>query len=260
MDWGICTQAANVAKVLDAKIEFVEEHVQNFLMPEKSDADFAKTLEIVKASPLPVPASNCFLPATLKCTGPMIDTPRLLKYADTAFARAKLVGMSIIVFGSGGARQIPDGFAKTTAQQQFIDLLKQMGPIAKKHDVTIVVEPLNRGECNFVNTLIEGADITRAVGHPNVRLLADLFHMLRNEEDPDDILKVGDLLAHTHVAERETRSAPGVKGDNFRPFLKNLKKVGYDKRMAIEVGGWVKDIQSDSPAAVAELKKQWSEA
>ena len=259
MEFGICTAIANASIALEAKVDFVEENVQNFLLPEKPESEFAATVAKVKASPLPVVASNCFLPATLKCTGPVIDTPRLLKYAESAFSRAKAVGMDIIVFGSGGARQIPDGFSKATAQQQFVDLLKQMAPLAQKNSVIIVVEPLNRGECNFINTVVEGAEVTKAVDHPNVRLLADLFHMLRNEESPEEILAVGSLLAHTHVAEREIRSAPGVKGDNFRPFLKNLKKVGYNRRMAIECN-WAKDIKTEALPAVVELKKQWAES
>jgi aminobenzoyl-glutamate utilization protein B len=56
------------------------------------------------------PAANVLLPATLKCSGPDIDYARLDRYAHTVFRRAKEIGMTIIVFGSAGARMVPEGF------------------------------------------------------------------------------------------------------------------------------------------------------
>ena len=41
-----------------------------------------------------------------------------------------------------------------------------------------------------------------------VKLLVDLYHMLRNGESPDDILKVGPLIRHAHLAENKDRAAP----------------------------------------------------
>jgi sugar phosphate isomerase/epimerase len=70
----------------------------------------------------------------------------------------------------------------------------------------VVVEPSNPGECNFINSVREGADIVRAIDAPAIRLLADLFHMARAEETPADLAAVCDLLAHVHIAERESRA------------------------------------------------------
>src|SRR5205085_1208498 len=98
-------------------------------------------------------------------------------------------------------------------------------PIAAKSGVTIVVEPLNRGECNLVNTIDEGADAVKRCNHPNVRLLVDIFHMLRNGESPDPIVRHADLIVHSHVAENEKRAAPGTAREDFRPFLRALKKA-----------------------------------
>ena len=58
------------------------------------------------------------------------------------------------------------------------------------------------------------------VNHPAVSLLADLYHMARNGEKPEAILRVGHLLAHTHTAEKDERTPLGVAGDDQRPFLK----------------------------------------
>jgi hypothetical protein len=60
-----------------------------------------------------------------------------------------------------------------------------------------------------------------------------------------------------HIAERETRSAPGVKGDDFRPFLRELRRGGYDHRISFECG-WG-DLAKELPTAVATLRRQLAE-
>ena len=166
--------------------------------------------------------------------------------------------MTIIVFGSAGARMVPEGFSQAKAFEQYVDLLRQFGPLAEEQGVTLVVEPLNRGECNLVNTILEGAEAVRRANLPSVKLLVDLFHMLRNGESPDDIVKVGPLIRHAHLAENKDRAAPGIHGDDFRPFLKALRKTGYNARLALEPT-WT-DLPRDLAPALKELRRQLADA
>ena len=235
MQIGICADPATLATLpTPYSFDFIEGHVQQFLKPEASDAEFSFNAAALRNCARSMPASNCFLPADLKVTGPVIDYPRLDRYATTTFRRAAEIGMKIIVFGSAGARQVPEDFPMARAFEQYVDTLRHFAPIAAAHGVTIVVEALNRGECNFVNTLAEGAEAVQRTAHPNVRLLVDIFHMLRNGESPDDIVKFGALVHHTHVAENKDRAAPGVHHEDLRPFLRALKKIGFDDRITIE--------------------------
>ena len=232
---GLCTSAlANAAVIAPSGLDYIEENVQTFLAPEGPDTEFTARLASCANAARTISVGCCFLPGSHRCVGPQVDEARLLAYAESAFARARRTGIDTIVFGSGGARAVPEGFSAATAFTQFISMLGKMAPIAARHGVTIVVEPLNRGEVNFINTIDEGAEVVNRVGHPSVRLLADLFHMLRNGETPDAITRHGALLAHAHLAEQETRSAPGIKGDDFRPFLRALRQVGYDRRLSLE--------------------------
>ena len=95
-----------VAAFKTLPFDFIEGHVQNYLKPEAPDADFAPLAAAARASARPMPSANCFLPADLKVTGPSADPARLATYAETAFARAKSIGLTIVVFGSAGARQV----------------------------------------------------------------------------------------------------------------------------------------------------------
>jgi sugar phosphate isomerase/epimerase len=231
---GISTSITNSAILASAGYSFVEETVRGFLVPDQPEPVFEQKLALLKDSKLPVEACNIFLPGSYKCVGPVPLHEEILKYSDTAFRRAKMAGIKIIVFGSGGARAIPEGFSGEGAKQQFISLCKQLAPVAMKYDITITLEPLNKKECNFINSIAEGAEIVQEVNHVNFRLLADIYHMLMENESPANIIKYGHLLSHTHIAEKINRSAPGVNNEDFTPYFRALKEVNYSGRMAIE--------------------------
>lgn len=254
MKLGVCCTPSQASVLPAGSVDFIEVNVQSFLVPLQDEAAFAPHLEAASACAFPVYAANGFLPGDLKSTGPMADPSRIEAYAATAFARAARVGIRVIVFGSGGSRQVPEGFPEEKAREQFLSLLIRLGPLAQASGITLVLEPLGRGECNFIHTVVEGAALVREANHPHVRLLADFFHMLRNGEEPSSLGGLVPLLAHTHVAEKAARTAPGVAGDDFRPFLAMLREGGYGAGLAMECG--FKDMGVEAPRAVAVLREQ----
>lgn len=255
MKIGICIDPLVTFSWPSRPFDFIEANTQSLFVPESADTDFDAKVSELGSRRHDILASNCFLPGDLKVSGPSIDRDRLARYADTAFRRAAFTGAKNIVFGSGGARQIPDGWSHALAFEQFIDALKTCAPLAQKHGVTLLVEPLNRAECNLVNTVMEGAVAVARANHPNIRLLVDFFHMLRNGESPDDIIKVGPWIAHAHIAEKEDRTAPGVKGDDFRPFLAALKYAGYTGTLSVECQFGL-DAHAESVVAIDAVRKQ----
>ena len=149
-------------------------------------------------------------------------------------SRAEQAGIEIIVFGSGGARAIPAGFDPATAHTQLVAFSTMAARLAANHGVTIVLEPLNPGECNVLNTVGEGADFVREVNHPAFRLLADAYHMMRGEDPWESIVTHGELLHHVHLATATSRFAPGAEPCDFIPFFKALARARYTGRVSIE--------------------------
>ncbi|MCG6188287.1 sugar phosphate isomerase/epimerase family protein [Maribellus maritimus] len=255
-DVGICTDFNNATILSASGCTYIEESVGRFLIPSKSEEEFDKILEKAKESELSVMAFNSFIPGNLKSVGPEAVHSQILKYVEIAFRRAQKTGVKYIVFGSGGSRSIPEGFSKDDARQQFVSLCTRMAPIAGKYNVVVVLEPLNKKECNFINSVAEGGEIVKEVNHPNFMLLADIYHMLMDNENPDNIIKYGDLIKHTHIAEKEGRAAPGTYNEDFKPYLEALKKVKYSGMMSIECN-W-DNLESESVTSIAEIKKQVS--
>jgi sugar phosphate isomerase/epimerase len=251
---GVCTSIENHSKLRAEGYAYVEESVGRFLVPKESEEEFAEKFARFKEADFPIYACNSFLPSSLKSVGPDPRHDEILTYAETAFDRASRVGIEIIVFGSSGSRGIPDGFEREKAKEQFVQLLKRMGPVAQRFDVFVCVEPLNRGECNFINSLSEGAEIVGLVDHPNIGLVADFYHMAREGEGAEEVIKAGKYLRHCHIAEKKGRTPPGKAKDDFAGYLQALKRINYKGRISIECR-W-EDFTEELPMAIAYMKEQ----
>ncbi len=251
---GVCTGIANNGVLAAAGFSYLEEAVRNFLVPAEDESVFQAKLALLKKSQLPIEACNNFLPANLKCVGPNAAPDDILKYAETAFRRAETAGVKTIVFGSGGSRAMPESFSRDAAREQFVSLCKRMAPIAGKYNIVISLEPLNSKECNFVNSVAEGGGIVEAVDHPNFRLLADIYHMLRENESPANITRYANFLYHTHIAENVGRSAPGVNKEDFTAYFKALKNAKYAGRMSIECS-WT-NLEQQAATALQTIRGQ----
>lgn len=251
---GVCTSLENAALLKKYGYDFIEELVGKFLVPKENDEKFALNLDKLKTSGMPLHSVVSFLPSDLKCVGPDDYTDAILKYSETCFKRLKLASAKYLVFGSGGARRIPNGYDKEKAIEQFIEINKKIAPIAERYGIVVLLEPLNVSETNLLNTVEEGITLVNKINHPNIRLLADIYHMLKDREDAHSLIKAGKLLKHVHIAEKENRTAPGVSGDDFTPYLSALKKIHYKGKISIECR-W-KDMETELPKAINTLKSQ----
>ena len=246
MELGVCADPKFGTALANAGFTFVELHVQNNLKTMEDEATFQTEWARIQTSPIPAPVANCFVPASLKITGPEADLGKLEAYVEIALSRAAQAGMDTIVFGSGGARRIPDGYDRGEAWKQFVAFGKLIGPIAERQSVTIVVEPLNLRECNVLTTVGESGRYVEEVDHPYFQLLVDAYHWLLDNDSYDSIIRYGTLIKHVHIATDTTRKPPGFEPCDFGPFFQALQEIGYDGRVSIE-GKW-----DDIPAQAVE--------
>jgi sugar phosphate isomerase/epimerase len=253
MQLGVCADPKYAPALADAGFIFIELHVQNHLKTLEGEEAFQAELARIQAAPLPATVANCFVPGNLKITGPEADLSQLEPYVETALSRAQRAGIEMIVFGSGGARRIPEGFDREQAWGQLVDFGKMVGPIAAEHEVTVVVEPLNVRECNVLTTVGESGRYVMDVNHPNFLLLVDAYHWLRDEDSFDDILQYGPLLRHVHVATEASRLPPGFEPCDFGEFFRALKLTDYDGPVSIE-GRW-EDIEAQAAEAYVHLAR-----
>ena len=235
----------------------IGESVGRMLSPSFSEEQFRQNISRIKNARCKVFLCNVFFPGTMKIAGPEVDESRVLSYADTVLSRAQQAGISFIVLGSGGSRRIPDGYDTQKAKIDFIQLCTKMAVIAARYKIIIALEGLQSSETNFLNSVKAAGEIVRGVNHPNFRLNADIFHMMRENESPQSIIDNADVLAHCEIAEKQTRSFPGVMGDDFKPYLRALRKANYRGNIFIE--GNTSDPVNDLPRAFKYLTGQLKE-
>ncbi|MES2775977.1 MAG: TIM barrel protein [Bacteroidota bacterium] len=234
------------------------ESVGKMLSPSLTEEQFQLNLAQIKNARCKVLLCNIFFPgSTMKIAGPNVDEHRILGYADTVFSRAEKAGLEFIVLGSGGARRIPDGYDVQKAQADFALLCHKLAIIAKKYNIVIALESLEAAETNFLITLKAAAEVVRAVNHSNFKLNADIFHMMREGESPQSIVDAADILVYCEIAEKEKRSFPGVKGDDFKPYLRALRTANYKGYIFIE--GNTSNPVNDMPLSFKYLSRQLEE-
>jgi D-psicose/D-tagatose/L-ribulose 3-epimerase len=249
---GYCTALKNLDAAKAAGFDYVE--LGTTEIASLSDADYDAAAAHIKQLGIATPAANLFLPSSMKVTGPVTDPAAQMAHVRKAFERLEKLGVEVVVFGSGGARRVPDGFAKEDAFKQLVDFGRRAAREAKAHGITIAIEPLRKQESNIINTAAEGLDLVNAVGDPNFQLMIDFYHLASEHEDPAIVLRAKDHIRHLHVANPQGRVFPQKWEEfDYAPFFANLRAIGYDKRISVE--GSTTDLAAQGPVAVSLLHR-----
>ncbi|MBC8609773.1 sugar phosphate isomerase/epimerase [Massilimaliae timonensis] len=127
------------------------------------------------------------------------------------------------------------GQTREEVEALFLQGLHIILPYAEKYEVKLVVEPVNRYETNFLNSVEEASAFSRKIGHPNLRVMPDVFHM--NIEDDDicaSFKRNADQVGYVHLAD-SNRYSPGRGHLDFAKILDTLEEIGYTGWCSLEI-------------------------
>ena len=156
---------------------------------------------------------------------------------------------------------MPEGWPYSRAYEQIERAAHIIADEVKKYGAICVIEPINPGECNVIYYVTDGAMVSASIGRPEIRTLADFFHMSLQNEPLSHLVKAKAYLAHTHTSGPERYfPGPGQAWDQ-KAFLQGLRRAEYDSRLSIE--SWTlrpgTSLGSEATAGVAYLRKLWNE-
>ena len=232
MRFGVCGNIDEILTVKNAKFDFIETSLSSIM--NMSDEEFERVKEKVVSSGLRVEAFNCFFPGDMSIIKDG-EVEKVREYTSKALKRAVELGGEIAVMGSGGARRKPDDMDIETFNVKFERLLNILASEAENAGITVVLEPLSVGDTNTVNTIKQAKTWVEKINHPNLRLLADTYHMYKNGESFEEIEFVKGLLSHIHIARGEDRGVPQKsESDKFKEFAQILNKINYNGRISVE--------------------------
>ena len=131
MRFGICTGKENAALVKDAGYDYIELGAASEFAPEENETQWAERRKILQNLPLPTETFNVFLRG-FHLTGPAGDLDYAQKFVSTLLKRMAEVNGRIVVFGSSGVRNVPEGFPIEKANAQIKHFLEICATEAQK--------------------------------------------------------------------------------------------------------------------------------
>jgi sugar phosphate isomerase/epimerase len=152
---------------------------------------------------------------------------------------ADLGGVGVITVPTFRGPKIPDLYpwrpdVREVEKQILIEECRVLGDYAEDVDCYVILEPINRYETHFMNTLSLAVELCRAIDREKVKMMADFFHMNIEEADISASLEeASEYLVHIHLAD-SNRMVPGRGHTDFEGPFKTLKRINYRNFMAFE--------------------------
>jgi len=119
-----------------------------------------------------------------------------------------------------------------------VESWRVLAPFAATCGVEIALEPLNRYETYFLNTVADAVAFCDEVGHPACGVLVDTYHANIEEKSIAGAIHTASArLKHIHSSESD-RGVPGSGGVHWAAFFQAIEQVRYDRWLTIEGFGF----------------------
>lgn len=234
---GICAQLERATMIARSGADFIEPAFG--IVAGMEESAFRTGSSILKDSGLQAESMNSMLPGTAILYGNETQTEELLNFVHRGMERAATLGCHNVVFGSGTARQIPQGWAKNDAQIRLAALLDKFCSIAQPYGIRIAIEPLRASETNFIHLLTDAAEIAALLPEcKNLGVNADIYHMLEGNESFSALHTIKNQLFHTHICAPDRHFPRNERPQSdmtlYRSFFRALEDANYQGSVSIE--------------------------
>jgi sugar phosphate isomerase/epimerase len=130
---------------------------------------------------------------------------------------------------------VPEGGAAEEAWKWMKEGFVKAADYGQSRGVRVLLEPQCRFQGNTLLSVLDGIAFVRELDHPNLGIVADIFHM--NIEDPSipaSLMAAKPYLMHVHFAD-SNRWHPGAGHINFQEVLQALRLIGYNRFITMEL-------------------------
>lgn len=112
-----------------------------------------------------------------------------------------------------------------------------MAERAAANGLYLSLEPLNRFESHFLNTMAQARTYLGHVDHPAFRIMYDTFHAnIEEQSQPRAIEHMAGHLGVVHISEND-RGIPGRGQIDFVEIFAALRRAGHDGWLTVEAFG-----------------------
>jgi hydroxypyruvate isomerase len=170
----------------------------------------------------------------------------VLDQIESTVEVAKRVNAGYMTLVSG---QVDPRWPREIQFANCIELLRRAVEIVEPHNITMVMEPLNRFQNHpgsFLQTVTEGYLICKAVDHPNCKVLYDLYHQ---QIAGGNLIPLFDLcrdqIGYLQVGDNPGRKEPGTGEINYAKVFKHVHEAGFDGIVGMEHGNSMKGVKGE---------------
>ncbi|HEX7193440.1 MAG TPA: sugar phosphate isomerase/epimerase [Chthoniobacterales bacterium] len=221
-----------VKKVREMGFDIIE-----ICIEDPATIDVSRINEALKENDLKATICGAFGPDRDASSDDRNIRANAVKYLEACIDAARELGSPFVagpMYSAVGKTRLlsPDERAKQWSLA--VETLKPVADYAGQRGVQLAIEPLNRFETDFINTVEQGLDLVGRIGTPNVGLLVDTFHMNIEEKDiPAAIRKAGSKVFHFHSCEND-RGTPGTGHVEWKEVASALREINYQGPVVIE--------------------------
>ena len=138
------------------------------------------------------------------------------------------------MYAAVGRTRLADRDEKERQMRFAVENMKRLADYASGRGVKLAIEPLNRFETDFINTVEQGLYFLDRIGYDNVGFLLDTFHMNIEEKSiPDAIRSAMGKIFDFHACAND-RGTPGEDHFEWEEIREALKDAGYEGPVVIE--------------------------
>lgn len=217
--WQVATMRALLPKLERHRVRALE-----IPLLDPAEIDVVQTVAFLRETGIE-PVCSLGLPASMDVVA---DPDPALAFLETAFEVARAVGASCLSGVTYGTIGRTSGAPRTRAEfDGTARFIARAAAAAKRHGLSLGIEPCNRYETHIMNTGADGRAFCEAAGADNVFIHLDTYHMNIDEISfADGFRSCGPFLGYVHLSE-SNRGTPGAGTVSWSDVYAALVEVGF---------------------------------
>lgn len=233
---GICVFSKNIKKAVEAGFDYVV--LPGVEIAKMTDDEFNLLLKTINENNITVSGYNAYCNGETPIVGDGFSPEKTRDYAKLMCLRGQALGIKNIGIGGPFARKLPEDYDMDKAFEQGAEFIKITAQEAEKYGFNVLAEGLSRYCCDFVHFLHEAYRLMKKADMPNVKMVADFYHMKLNGELPTRAYTFLPNCLDVHISGCDNEMKRPFVGYSDKKELETISKVlkteGYDISVTLE--------------------------
>ena len=254
---GICcgTDENSIKMMKEIGYRYIESGIKTFCENRASYYETLKTLDKYK---IRLEVGQHSFPGEYDPSGKQSEEAlaKVRDYMYELISSTSDLNISTLVMGAGGARVLPSPDRYENVIEQMADICKYaISPVLDEYGVILALEALRKDETPMMNRTDESVTIAKFANVPNIKVMADLYHVAHEDTSLADFVNYKGYIRHAHIGKPTPRVMPSNgDGYDYKPFFDALRSANFNGRMSVEAGSSCDDYRTSLENAFTALE------